>query len=93
MAWKRQAAQNVLERAINIAPGNELTIDLLPEEIMRAPKAVSYIQEDSFDLKDIERKMIENMIRTHISKSEIAKNEYVQEHIIPETGQFGVEPH
>lgn len=86
--------QNVLERAINIAPGNELTIDLLPEEIMRAPKAVSYIQEDSFDLKDIERKMIENMIRTHISKSEIAKKMNMSRSTLyRKLAQFGVEPH
>jgi len=86
--------QNVLERAINIAPGNELTIDLLPEEIMRAPKAVSYIQEDSFDLKDIERKMIENMIRSHISKSEIAKKMNMSRSTLyRKLAQFGVESH
>lgn len=86
--------QNVLERAINIAPGTELTIDLLPEEIMRAPKAVSYIQEDSFDLKDIERKMIENMIRSHISKSEIAKKMNMSRSTLyRKLAQFGVESH
>lgn len=65
--------QNVLERTINIAPDDELTANLLPEEITTSPKAAPHIQGSSYDIKDIERQMIESMIKSRASKSEIAK--------------------
>ncbi len=65
--------QNVLERTINIAPDDELTANLLPEELTASPKATPHIQGSSYDLKDIERQMIESMIKSRASKSEIAK--------------------
>ncbi|MGC9323500.1 MAG: sigma-54-dependent Fis family transcriptional regulator [Desulfomonilia bacterium] len=65
--------QNVLERAINIAPGDALSQDLLPQEIKQTPQTTQFVQEDTYSLKDIERQMIMNMIKTNASKAEIAK--------------------
>ncbi len=65
--------QNVLERAINIAPEDVLTGNLLPDEITRSPKVVPPARGNSYDLKNIERQMIEGMIKSRASKSEIAK--------------------
>ncbi|HOO39759.1 MAG TPA: sigma 54-interacting transcriptional regulator, partial [Deltaproteobacteria bacterium] len=64
--------QNVLERAINIAPGDKLTANLLSEEVTRAPRKPQYAH-DNYSLKDIERQMIENMIKSNVSKADIAK--------------------
>lgn len=64
--------QNVLERSINIAEGNKITVDLLPREITRAPITPQYTQ-DSYSIKDIERQMIDNLIKSNVSKAEIAK--------------------
>jgi PAS domain S-box-containing protein len=64
--------QNILERSINIAEGNKLTVDLLPREITRAPKTPQYTQ-DTYSIKDIERQMIDNLIKSNVSKAEIAK--------------------
>lgn len=64
--------QNVLERAINIAPGDRLTANLLSEEVTRAPRKPQYAQ-GNYSLKDIERQMIENMIKSNVSKADIAK--------------------
>jgi transcriptional regulator of acetoin/glycerol metabolism len=64
--------QNILERSINIAEGNKLTVDLLPREITRAPKTPRYTH-DTYSIKDIERQMIDNLIKSNVSKAEIAK--------------------
>lgn len=64
--------QNVLERAINIAPSDGLTIDHLPPEMKQSPRMAESIQ-DTYPMKDIERQMILNLLNSNLSKSEIAK--------------------
>lgn len=64
--------QNVLERAINIAPSDGLTIDHLPPEVKKSPRMAESIQ-DTYPMKDIERQMILNLLKSNLSKSEVAK--------------------
>jgi len=64
--------QNVIERAINIVPADELSITYLPPEIKHSPQMVASVEE-SCPIRDIERQMIMNLIRSNLSKSEIAK--------------------
>ena len=64
--------QNVIERAINIAPENKLTANLLSEDVTRAPRKQQYAQ-DNYSMKDIERQIIEKMIKANVSKADIAK--------------------
>ena len=64
--------QNILERAINIAPENKITVSLLSDEVTQAPRKPQYI-EDKCSLKDIERQIIENMLKSNVSKANISK--------------------
>ena len=64
--------QNIIERMMNMAPGNELTIDLIPREIMETkkdplPPVISQSQEDH------ERDMIAALLRSRLQKKEIAE--------------------
>jgi transcriptional regulator of acetoin/glycerol metabolism len=63
--------QNIIERAINIAPLNEITLDLIPFEVVHGQQ----ITEDGYgivSIDDMERRMILNMLRSNFSKSDIA---------------------
>ena len=65
--------QNVIERMMNFSPTNELTADLIPEEILDFKKPVTVISEEFEAAKDIERQMIDKMLHMNMSKSEIIK--------------------
>ncbi len=65
--------QNVIERMMNYSQTNELTADLIPEEIFHFQKQTSQISEEFEATKDIERQMIVKMLHLNMSKSEIIK--------------------
>jgi transcriptional regulator with PAS, ATPase and Fis domain len=65
--------QNVIERMMNYSQTNELTADLIPEEIVHLQKQTSLISEEFEATKDIERQMIVKMLHLNMSKSEIIK--------------------
>ena len=64
--------QNVVERMMNYAKTNELTADLIPQEIIHFRNAVE-VGGDINSTKDFERRMITKMIRMNLPKSEIAQ--------------------
>ncbi len=64
--------QNVIERMVNIAHSDELTVALIPPEIMQNRHPVSHAQE-IVPPKDHERELIERMVRSNMPKREIAK--------------------
>jgi len=63
--------QNVIERAVNLAPGNMITVDILPREIFGQPSLDNSNSETS--LKGMERQLILDMMQSGFSKSHIAK--------------------
>ncbi len=65
--------QNVIERMMNYSQTNELTADLIPEEIFHFQKQTPLISEEFEATKDIERQMIVKMLHLKMSKSEIIK--------------------
>ncbi|PKN19400.1 MAG: sigma-54-dependent Fis family transcriptional regulator [Deltaproteobacteria bacterium HGW-Deltaproteobacteria-6] len=65
--------QNVIERMMNYSQTNELTADLIPEEIFHFQKQTPLISEEFEATKDIERQMIVKMLQLNMSKSEIIK--------------------
>jgi len=65
--------QNVIERMMNFSQTNELTADLIPEEILHFKKTISVVSEEFEAAKDIERQMIAKMLHLNMSKSEIIK--------------------
>ncbi len=62
--------QNVLERMINIAHTNILTVDLLPPEITDTLYAC---HSETGTIDAIERALIENLIKSNLPKRQIAK--------------------
>ena len=64
--------QNVIEKMVNIAHSDELTVPLIPPEIMQNRHPVSHDQE-IVPPKDHERELIERMVRSNMPKREIAK--------------------
>jgi len=63
--------QNILERAINIAHLNEITLDLIPLEVVHGQQITENGQE-IVSIDEVERRMILNMLRSNFSKSDIA---------------------
>ncbi len=64
--------QNVIERMMNMAPGNELTLDLLPLEIQHYRHTPDPRKEISSP-QDFERHMLAKMTQMKLSKSEMAR--------------------
>jgi sigma-54 dependent transcriptional regulator, acetoin dehydrogenase operon transcriptional activator AcoR len=64
--------QNVIERAVNIMPGTEFTVELLPNEITHQRQA-SRREPEIIPLDEMERRMIIDMVRSHAPKSDIAR--------------------
>jgi transcriptional regulator with PAS, ATPase and Fis domain len=64
--------QNVIERAVNIMPGTEFTVELLPNEITHQ-RQVSRREPEIIPLQEMERRMIIDMLRAHTQKSDIAR--------------------
>jgi transcriptional regulator with PAS, ATPase and Fis domain len=64
--------QNVIERAVNIMPGTEFTVELLPNEITHQRQA-SRREPEIIPLDEMERRMIIDMLRSHAPKSHIAR--------------------
>jgi transcriptional regulator of acetoin/glycerol metabolism len=64
--------QNVIERMVNIAHSNVLTVPLIPLEIMQYRHPVSHAEE-IVPPKEMERELIERMVRSNMPKREIAR--------------------
>jgi len=64
--------QNVIERMVNVARSDELTVPLVPPEILQGRLPVPHAQE-IVPPREIERELIERMVRSDMSKGEIAK--------------------
>ena len=65
--------QNVIERMMSFCQTNELTADLIPEEILQFTEPSSGVSEGFEAAKDIERQMISKMLQMNMSKSDIIK--------------------
>ncbi|MGD0277844.1 MAG: helix-turn-helix domain-containing protein, partial [Smithella sp.] len=65
--------QNIIERMMNFSHNGELTVDLIPEDILRVQPSLSNVGEEFEAAKDLERQMIEKMVRMKISRNEIMK--------------------
>jgi len=65
--------QNVIERIVNIAHSDEITVELIPLEILKNQQPWAYPQEIT-PPKDLERLMIMKMMHSNLSKKEIARN-------------------
>ena len=65
--------QNVIERMMNFAHTSVLTYDLIPEEITHFQPPVADTEEGFEAVRDIERQMIEKMIRMNYSRNDIMK--------------------
>ena len=63
--------QNVIERMINIAPGDKLTSDLLPSDIIYKHKYEN-INHGDLSLQEIECRAISELIKSNLTKEEIA---------------------
>ena len=64
--------QNVIERMINLAPGNKLSPDLLPMELF-SPKKAGTHNFDNMDIEEFERIRISELLQSKLSKNEIAR--------------------
>jgi len=64
--------QNVLERMINIAHTDRLTLDFLPPEVLEA-RALVNPENDVEPVNKIEQQMIMRMMTSNVSKKEIAR--------------------
>jgi len=64
--------QNVIERMMNIAHGHQLTVDLLPDEILHHRRATESRKEIESP-EDFERHFLSRMIDMKLSKSEMAR--------------------
>jgi PAS domain S-box-containing protein len=65
--------QNIIERMMNFSQTNELTADLIPEDILQFKASSSGVSEEFEAAKDIEHQMIAKMLHMNMSKSEIIK--------------------
>ena len=65
--------QNVIERMMNYSQTNELTADIIPEELLHFQKQTVSVGEEFEAAKDIERQMLAKMLHLNLSKSEIMK--------------------
>ena len=64
--------QNVVERMLNFAPSDELTADLIPEEIC-STTAARLSPEPIMTSREFERQAISKMIHSKMNKAEIAR--------------------
>ncbi len=65
--------QNVIERMINIAPGSELTIDLIPDEILHWQYKDEAATQNGATSKDREKEAIVRMMKMDIPRNKIAE--------------------
>ncbi len=63
--------QNLVERMVNIAPSDKLTVDLVPPEMFQNQPSYSHSYETS-SLKNLEYQMILKMMQSSLSKKEVA---------------------
>ncbi len=64
--------QNILERMINIAYSNKLTIDLLPSEVIDE-RSLKNFDDKIESVSQMEHKMIQRMLTLNITKKEMAE--------------------
>lgn len=64
--------QNIIERMLNFARSDELTVDLIPEEIRRA-SADQHQPEPVMTSREFERQAIQKMANSKMKKAEIAR--------------------
>ena len=64
--------QNVMERMLNYAPSDELTVDLIPEEIRRTPTDHQHL-EPIMTSREFERQIIQTMMDSKMKKADIAR--------------------
>ncbi|MGA2401803.1 MAG: sigma-54-dependent Fis family transcriptional regulator [Syntrophobacteraceae bacterium] len=64
--------QNVLERMINVAQTSELTVDLLPREIIDS-QSPENAEEDVQPVGTMERELILRLLRSSLTKKDVAK--------------------
>ena len=66
--------QNVIERMINVVHTDELTVDLLPSEILQSQNESRPLVDAEVELpRDIEKQAIQKLIQAGLSKKEIAR--------------------
>lgn len=65
--------QNVIERMINVAPGNELTLDLVPDEILHWQYKDDDAQDGRESVKEKEKEAILRMMKMDIPRNKIAE--------------------
>jgi len=64
--------QNVMERMLNFAPSDELTLDLIPEEIRRT-STDQHLPESVMTPREFERQAIRKMAEGRMNKAEMAR--------------------
>jgi transcriptional regulator of acetoin/glycerol metabolism len=64
--------QNVIERMINIVHTDELTVDLIPSDILHSPTCDEVLPEMKSP-RDMERQILEKMVLTGLPRKEIAR--------------------
>lgn len=64
--------QNVVERMLNFARSDELTADLIPEEIRQTPAGSNHL-EPIMTSREFERQAIQKMLHGNLKKAEIAR--------------------
>ncbi|MCU0554177.1 MAG: sigma-54-dependent Fis family transcriptional regulator [Syntrophales bacterium] len=64
--------QNVIERMMNIVHTDELTADLIPSEVRHGPSRAE-LPTRAESPRDVERRILEKMVRSGIPKQEIAR--------------------
>jgi transcriptional regulator with PAS, ATPase and Fis domain len=64
--------QNVIERMINIVHTDELTVDLIPSDILHNPTRDEVFPEEESP-RDRERQILEKMVHSGLPKKEIAR--------------------
>ncbi len=65
--------QNVIERMMNVAPGNELTLDLVPDEILHWQYKDEYSPDNGGSAKEKEKDAIIRMMKMDIPRNKIAE--------------------
>jgi transcriptional regulator with PAS, ATPase and Fis domain len=63
--------QNIIERMINVVHTDELTVDLIPSEVLHGPSRVEVLPREESP-RDRERQILEKMVQSGLSKKEIA---------------------
>jgi PAS domain S-box-containing protein len=63
--------QNIIERMINVVHTDELTVDLIPSEVLHGPSRAEVLPREESP-RDRERQILEKMVHSGLSKKEIA---------------------